>query len=69
MLRIRLATVIGIGSIAAITWAAAPDSPVANAAMVRDVETVRALLATGANVDAAQGDGSHLKSPDGFMDS
>ncbi|MCS5703369.1 MAG: ankyrin repeat domain-containing protein, partial [Acidobacteria bacterium] len=57
MLRIRLATVIGIGSIAAITWAAAPDSPVANAAMVRDVETVRALLATGANVNAAQGDG------------
>ena len=57
MLRIRLATVIGIGSIAAITWAAAPDSPVANAAMVRDVEAVRALLATGANVDAAQGDG------------
>ena len=57
MRRIRLATVIGIGSIAAITWAAAPDSPVANAAMVRDVETVRALLATGANVNAAQGDG------------
>ena len=57
MRRIRLATVIGIGSIAAITWAGAPDSPVANAAMVRDVETVRSLLATGANVDAAQGDG------------
>ncbi len=57
MRRIHLVTVIGIGSIAAITWAVAPDSPVANAAMVRDVETVRSLIAAGADVDAAQGDG------------
>ena len=34
-----------------------PDSPVADAAMRGDIGTVRELLATGADVNAAQGDG------------
>ncbi len=34
-----------------------PDSPVADAAMQGDAETVRALLAQGADVNEAQGDG------------
>ena len=34
-----------------------PDSPVADAAMTGDIATVRALLADGADVNAAQGDG------------
>ena len=36
---------------------AAPDSPVADAAMKGDIETVRSLLREGADVNAAQGDG------------
>ena len=36
---------------------APPPSPLADAAMRRDLATVRALLAKGAKVDAAQGDG------------
>ena len=57
MRRIHFAIVIGISSISAVTWATAPDSPVADAAMVGDVETVRSLIATGVNVNTAQGDG------------
>ena len=57
MRRILLAIVIGISSISVVTWATAPDSPVADAAMVGDVETVRSLIAMGVNVDTAQGDG------------
>ena len=37
--------------------AGAPESPVADAAQSGDVETVRALLRQGADVNAAQGDG------------
>ncbi len=36
---------------------AAPDSPVADAALKGDIETVRSLLREGADVNAAQGDG------------
>ena len=38
-------------------WAAVPDSPVADAAMEGDSETVRSLLKEGTDVNAAQGDG------------
>ncbi len=40
-----------------LTSAAAPDSPLADAAMKGDVAAVRALLANGADVNAARGDG------------
>ena len=40
-----------------LTSAAAPDSPLADAAMKGDAVAVRALLATGADVNAARGDG------------
>ena len=41
-----------------LLWGAAPpDAPVADAAMRDDVEQVRALIADGADVNAAQGDG------------
>lgn len=44
--------------VTALLWSAAPaDSPVADAAMRGDVETVRTLLREGADVNAAQGDG------------
>lgn len=51
-----------IGAVAAAVWllaslALAADAPVADAAMNGQVETVRALLADGADVNAAQGDG------------
>ena len=51
-----------IGAVAAAVWllaspALAADAPVADAAMNGDVETVRALLAGGADVNVAQGDG------------
>ena len=36
---------------------AAPESPVADAAMKGDIESVRSLLRSGADVNAAQGDG------------
>src|SRR5262245_43905980 len=43
---------------ATLLWAAAPvESPVADAAMRKDVAAVRALLEKGADVNAAQGDG------------
>lgn len=45
-------------SLLALLWAAPPpDSPVADAAMLGQVEAVRALLDQGADVNAAQGDG------------
>ena len=37
--------------------ATAPDAPMADAAMRGDVAAVRALIAQGADVNAAQGDG------------
>ena len=40
-----------------VTSAAAPDSPLADAAMKGDVAGVRVLLASGADVNAARGDG------------
>ncbi len=40
-----------------LTSAAAPDSPLADAAMKGDAAGVRALLASGADVNAARGDG------------
>jgi ankyrin repeat protein len=40
-----------------LTAAGAPDSPVADAAMRGDIDEVRELLRTGADVNAAQGDG------------
>src|SRR5690606_9511977 len=41
----------------ALLWAAAPDAPLADAAMRGDLQEVRALLAAGADVNVAQGDG------------
>jgi ankyrin repeat protein len=51
--------VAGVLSMAALLLAAAPrpDSPVADAAMRGDAEAVRTLIAQGADVSAAQGDG------------
>ena len=41
-----------------LAWGSAPaDSPVADAAMRGDIEAVRALVAQGADVNSAQGDG------------
>ncbi|MEO2006343.1 MAG: ankyrin repeat domain-containing protein [Candidatus Poribacteria bacterium] len=40
-----------------LTAAGPPDSPVADAAMRGDIDEVRELLRTGADVNAAQGDG------------
>src|SRR6185503_20111147 len=39
-----------------LAWTA-PDAPVADAAMRGDAEAVRALIRSGADVNAAQGDG------------
>ena len=41
----------------AVLVASAAESPVADAAMRGDIDTVRALLREGADVNAAQGDG------------
>ena len=51
--------VLGALFVSVLFWTAAmlPDSPVADAAMRGDVETVRSLLKDGADVNAAQGDG------------
>lgn len=55
-------TLHGHGLLAAVAtlvlWASVPaDAPVADAAMQEDVERVRTLLRSGADVNAAQGDG------------
>lgn len=55
-------TLHGHGLLAALTtlllWASVPaDAPVADAAMDEDVDRVRTLLRSGADVNAAQGDG------------
>ncbi len=47
----------GVLSVTVLFWTAVPDSPVADAAMRGDIETVRSLLERGADVNAAQGDG------------
>ncbi len=51
--------VLGALFVSVLFWTAAPlpDSPVADAAMRGDTETVRSLLREGADVSAAQGDG------------
>ena len=54
-----LIRVNAMGALALVTllWAAAPDSPVADAAMRGDTDAVRTLIQEGADVNAAQGDG------------
>ena len=54
--RLRV-NVMGALGIVAMLWAAAPDAPVADAAMRGDVEAVRALLQQGADANESQGDG------------
>ncbi len=53
----RYAPILSALSVAFLLGAAAPESPVADAAMRSDGETVRALVKQGADVNAAQGDG------------
>ena len=48
---------VGALSMSALLWAAAADTPVADAAMQGDLEGLRALLKQGTDVNAAQGDG------------
>ena len=57
MRRLYRLNAAGALSLIALLWATGPDSPVADAAMQGDVESVRALLRSGADVNAAQGDG------------
>ncbi len=49
--------VLGVLVLGLLLVAPAPESPVAEAAMRGDIETVRSLLRGGADVNAAQGDG------------
>ena len=49
--------VIGAACVTAILGSAQADTPVADAAMQGDTETVRSLLRAGADVNTAQGDG------------
>ncbi|MGH7468638.1 MAG: ankyrin repeat domain-containing protein, partial [Longimicrobiales bacterium] len=53
--KLRVLGVLGLAVL--LGGAAAPPSPVADAAMRRDITAVRALLRTGADVNGAQGDG------------
>jgi len=53
--RLRLLTIVGF--IALASAATVPRAPIADAAMQGDVATVRKLIAQGANVNVAQGDG------------
>ena len=53
----RLACVVGAVGVMAITVAAAVDSPVANAAMGRDIASLRTLLDEGGDANAGRGDG------------
>ena len=54
---LRVNVIGALGIVALLSGAAAPESPVADAAMRGDVEAVRALLQKGADVNEAQGDG------------
>ncbi|MGE3191103.1 MAG: ankyrin repeat domain-containing protein, partial [Vicinamibacterales bacterium] len=54
----RLAAGVLAGILVAVASAAAADAKLADAAMARDYDTVAALLASGADVNAAQGDGT-----------
>ena len=55
--RIRLAAVLGVVMLSGPWTRAFDGTKVADAAMTADVATVRALLASGEDVNAAQGDG------------
>ena len=57
MQRGHLVTLIGALCAGAVAVATAPDAPVADAAMGRDIEAVRSLVDQGADVNAALGDG------------
>ena len=58
MRSLRLIAVVATLTLTGLTWvSAAIDAPVADAAMRQDTDAVRAVLATGADVNAAQGDG------------
>ena len=48
---------VGALLVAGLFWILPPESPIADAAMRGDVETVRSLVKEGADVNAAQGDG------------
>ncbi|HMA23714.1 MAG TPA: ankyrin repeat domain-containing protein, partial [Gemmatimonadaceae bacterium] len=52
---LRLLTIVGFVALASA--ATTPKAPIADAAMQGDVAVVRKLIAQGANVNAAQGDG------------
>ena len=55
---IRIAAMGCLLSVCALTWVSASvDAPVADAAMRQDADAVRDLIADGADVDAARGDG------------
>ena len=57
-MRLRSAPMLGmVAALLALVTVAPPESPVADAAMRGDVQAVEALLAEGADVNAAQGDG------------
>src|SRR5687768_3071681 len=57
-MRMRRVMGVVVVAMAFATWLqAASPAPVADAAMKRDTEAVRALLKTGEDVNAAQGDG------------
>ncbi|MSR37109.1 MAG: ankyrin repeat protein, partial [Gemmatimonadetes bacterium] len=51
------ATMLATIGMVALLGAGVPDAPIADAAMRGDIESVRALLKQGAEVNAAQGDG------------
>ena len=58
MRSIRLAGLACLLCVCALSWvSAAIDAPVSDAAMRQDADAVRALLASGADVNAPQGDG------------
>ena len=68
MLRVNAVAALAL---TALILSAAPDAPVADAAMRGDVEAVRTLIKSGADVNAAQGDGMtalHWAAMDGHAD-
>ena len=68
MLRVNAVAAMAL---TALILSAAPDAPVADAAMRGDVEAVRTLIKSGADVNAAQGDGMtalHWAAMDGHAD-
>ncbi|MSR35994.1 MAG: ankyrin repeat domain-containing protein [Gemmatimonadetes bacterium] len=57
MTRTLRVNVVGALALMGLLLAVAPDAPVADAAMRGDLEAVRTLIKSGADVNAAQGDG------------